>query len=66
VLTIKTGSITPQYHNIFDDCFSTVTAEAAEPEEWRKLFTFNSQSWDQFNEDEFNFEASWFEREELE
>ena len=25
VLTIKTGSITPQYHVVFDDCFSTVT-----------------------------------------
>ena len=51
---------------VFDDCFSTVTAEAAEPEEWRKLFTFHSQTWDQFDEDEYNFEASQFEREELE
>ena len=52
VYTIKTGSITPQYHIVFDDCFSTVVAEAEEPQVWNQLFTYTNQSWDQFNEDD--------------
>ena len=32
VLTIKTGSISPQYYVVFDDCFSTAVAEAEEPQ----------------------------------
>ena len=65
VLTIKTGSITPQYHVVFDDCFSTVTSEAGEPEVWENLFSYSNQSWDQFEEIEAS-EPSRFEREELE
>ena len=26
VLNLQTGSITPQYHVVFDDCFSTVSS----------------------------------------
>ena len=66
VYTIKTGSITPQYHIVFDDCFSTVVAEAEEPQVWNQLFTYTNQSWDQFNEDDDVTEPSRFERESLE
>ena len=66
VLSIKTGSISPQYHIVFDDCFSTAVAEAEEPQVWDRLFTYNNQSWDQFDEDANITEPSRFEREKLE
>ena len=65
VLTIKTGSIMPQYHVVFDDCFSTVTSEAEEPAVWENIFSYSNQSWDQFEENEAS-EPSRFKREELE
>ena len=49
--TIKTGSITPQYHVVFDDCISTAAAEAEEPQVWERLFTYNNQTWDQLDKD---------------
>ena len=40
VLNLLTGSISPQYHVIFDDMFSTVMiSTAADPEVCRRLVT---------------------------
>ena len=46
VLTLKTGSITPQYHVVFDDFFTTSVSERDIPETWDKLFHYSSQFWD--------------------
>jgi hypothetical protein len=45
VLNLQTGSITPQYHVVFDDHFSTVTSverETDPPEHWADLCLENS------------------------
>ena len=45
VLNLQTGSITPQYHVVFDDHFSTVTSVAREeepPGHWEELCLENS------------------------
>ena len=40
VLNLITGSISPQYHVVFDDMFSTVmSSTAAYPEVWIRLVT---------------------------
>ena len=40
VLNLLTGSISPQYHVVFDDMFSTVTSiTSTDPEVWIKLIT---------------------------
>ena len=40
VLNLLTGSISPQYHVVFDDMFSTVVSStAADPEVWIRLVT---------------------------
>ena len=40
VLNLLTGSISPQFHVVFDDMFSTVmSSTAAEPEVWIRLVT---------------------------
>ena len=40
VLNLLMGSISPQYHVVFDDMFSTVTSStAADPEVWISFFT---------------------------
>ncbi len=64
VLSLKTGSISAQYHVVFDDCFSTVVSEGLQPQAWEKLFSYNNQSWSQLDEE--NDEPSRFERERLE
>ena len=51
VLSLKTGSISAQYHVVFDDCFSTVVSEGLQPQAWEKLFSYNNQSWNQLDED---------------
>jgi len=66
VLTMKRGSISPQYHVVLNDCYSTVASEAAEPKLWQDLFTFSNQSWGQFDEEEADTEPSRIKREELE
>ena len=67
VLTLKTGSITPQYHVVFDDFFTTAVSEGDIPETWDKLFRYSSQSWDNYEDaDENNQELSRHEREKLE
>ena len=41
VLTLKTGFITPQYHVVFDHCFSTVDSGGSDDgtvELWETLF----------------------------
>ena len=40
VLNLLTGSISPQFHVVFDDMFSTVmSSTAADPEVWIRLVT---------------------------
>ena len=40
VLKLLTGSISPQYHVVFDDIFFTVmSSTAADPEVWIRLVT---------------------------
>ena len=40
VLNLLTGSISPQYHVVFDDMFSTlIISTAADPEVWIRLVT---------------------------
>ena len=40
VLNLLTGSISPQFHGVFDDMFSTVmSSTAADPEVWIRLVT---------------------------
>ena len=65
-LTITTGSITTQYHVVFDYCFSTAVAKAEEPQVWERLFTYNNQMWDQLDKNADITEPSRFEREKLE
>ena len=43
VLSLKTGSISAQYHMVFDDCFSMVVSEGLQPQAWEKLFSYNNQ-----------------------
>ena len=45
VLTLQTGHISPQYHVVFDECFSTVESEKHKPETWDELFRYANQSW---------------------
>ena len=43
VLNLLTGSISPQYHVIFDDIFSTVVSiTAADPEVWVRMVTLRN------------------------
>ena len=45
VLNLLTGSISPQYHVVFDDMFSTVVISTyADPEIWIRLVTSNNSS----------------------
>ena len=47
VLNLKTGSITPQFHVVFDDYFSTVTSverETDPPDHWADLCLDNAIS----------------------
>ena len=49
VLTLKTGHVTPQYHVVFDDCFSTVESGGSDDgtaELWQKLFSFSQSTFD--------------------
>ena len=40
VLNLLTGSISPQYHVVFDEIFSTVrSSTSADPEVWIRLVT---------------------------
>ena len=42
-LNLLTGSISPQYHVVFDDMFSTVmSSPAADTEVWIRLVTSNN------------------------
>jgi hypothetical protein len=40
---LQTGSITPQFHVVFDDFFETVYSDASKPPpNWEELIIFNS------------------------
>jgi hypothetical protein len=44
VRNLQTGSITPQFHMVFDDYFQTVHAnDTATPADWDNLITFHRQ-----------------------
>mmetsp|Transcript_5784 Transcript_5784/g.8453 ORF Transcript_5784/g.8453 Transcript_5784/m.8453 type:complete len:124 (+) Transcript_5784:431-802(+) len=64
VLSIKLGLITPQYHVVFDDCFSMTALEAVKPQVCETLFSYSTQSWDQFDDDKINSEPSRLKRED--
>ena len=64
--SIKTGSISPQYHVVFDDCFPMAVAEVEEPQVWEHLFAYHNQTWDQLDKNSDITEPSRFEREKLE
>ena len=51
VLSLKTGSISAQYHVVFDDCFLTVVSGGLQPQAWDNLFSYNNQSWNQLHEE---------------
>jgi hypothetical protein len=58
VLNQRTGSITPQYHVVFDDWFATVSSDEA------SLPDFNSPEWARmFGDSEYQFP---FDEEDLE
>ena len=66
VLTLKTGYITPQYHVVSHDCFSTVESDGSGDERvelWKDLFRYSNSMFDYFSEEDDLFEAFRFERE---
>jgi hypothetical protein len=53
VCNLQTGSITPQFHLVFDDFFETVFSEGEqEPDVWPKLVVFQSFAND-FDDDDY-------------
>jgi hypothetical protein len=68
VRNLQTGSITPQYHLVFDDFFETVFSDGEqEPTVWQDLVVFNSFA-NNFDDDEYQPElaAEWLNPKELE
>jgi hypothetical protein len=68
VRNLQTGSITPQYHLVFDDFFETVFSEGEqEPTVWQDLVVFNSFA-NNFDDEEYQPElaAEWLNPKELE
>jgi hypothetical protein len=58
VRNLQTGSITPQYHLVFDDFFETVSSEGEqEPDVWPELVVFQSFSND-FDDDDYRPELA--------
>ena len=42
IRNLQTGSITPQFHMVYDDFFETIhSGEEAEPKEWEELVTLH-------------------------
>jgi hypothetical protein len=41
IRNLNTGTITPQFHTVFDDFFETVSADVEPPDVWEELLTFN-------------------------
>ena len=69
VLTLKMGHVTPQYHVVFDDCFSTVELGGSDDgtaELWQNLFSYSQSTFDYMSDEDDVFEASRFEREKEE
>jgi hypothetical protein len=68
VRNLQTGSITPQYHLVFDDFFETVFSDGEqEPSVWPDLVVFNSFA-NSFDDDDYRPELSteWLNPVELE
>ena len=69
VLTLKTGFVTPQYHVVFDDCFSTEVSGGNDDgtvELWEKLFSYLNSKFDYLSDEDDVFEDIRFEREKSE
>jgi hypothetical protein len=67
VRNLQTGSITPQFHLVFDDFFETVNStEEEEPKEWEDLVVFNQYKND-LDDDDGSLELTdeWLSPEEL-
>ena len=63
------GFVAPQYHVVFDDCFSMADSCGSDDgtvELWEKLFSYSSSTFDYLNEEDDVFEDSRFEREKSE
>jgi hypothetical protein len=59
VRNLQTGSITPQYHLVFDDFFETVASEGdQEPTVWPELVVFQTFANDFDDEDNRPFSFS--------
>ena len=61
LLTLKTGHVTPQYHVVFDDCFSTVESGGSDDgnaELWQNLFFYSQSTFDYMSDEDDVFEAS--------
>ena len=60
VLNQSTGSISPQFHVVFDDLFSTVHANESEtPREWSKLISMPSARFQMDVEDSAELELAY-------
>jgi hypothetical protein len=58
IRNLQTGSITPQYHLVFDDFFETVFSDGEqEPSVWPDLVVFNSFA-NSFDDDDYRPELS--------
>jgi hypothetical protein len=58
VRNLQTGTITPQFHLVFDDFFETVFSEGEqEPDVWQDLVVFQSFAND-FDDDDYRPELS--------
>ena len=62
VLNLKTGHVSPQYHLIFDDDFSTVAyiLSGEEPPNWCKLSQNNSES---VTDEKYDLAKTWYSNE---
>jgi hypothetical protein len=63
---LQTGSITPQFHVVFDNFFETVNANETEPPDWEDLVVFSSFRSDLDEEGEIpELADEWLSPEEL-
>ena len=60
---MKTGFVTPQYHVVFDDCFSTVELVGSDDgtvQLWEKLFSYSISTFVYLSDEDNVFEVSYF------
>ena len=70
IRNLRMGSISPQFHVVFDDAFTTVLSEIAEleepPENWLDLLTFSRLKVNDNEDGAQEFANEWLSDEELE